>query len=282
MYVFTSSVARGSVGVSVDLMLPSALGCPHDYVLTPKDMRKLAEAEVLVINGLGMEEFLDASLKKANQKLRIIDTSKGQKGLIQLEEHESHGHHGEKGHGHEASGHHHQGNYNPHLFSSPKRAAWIVASLGESMAAIDPKNAGLYRKNAFSWHRRLMDLANLYTKAVAAFPNRRIVTQHAVFDYLAADSGLSIMAVVEEEPGQEPSAHGMLEIVKAVRAKKAAALFTEPQYPARVGETIAREAGIPVATLDPAANGPDGADLSHYEAVMQKNLGILKSVLGKK
>jgi len=263
-------------------MLPSSLGCPHDYVLTPQDMRKLAEADVLVINGLGMESFLDASLKKANPGLRIIDSSSGQKGLILLEDHESHGHEGEKSRGHEATGHHHHGDYNPHLFSSPRRAAWIVASLGESMAKIDPKNAALYRKNAFSWHRRLMDLSNMYTKAVAALSNRNIVTQHEVFDYLAADCGLSVVAVVESEPGQEPSAAAMLEIVRTIREKKAAALFTEPQYPAKVGETIAKEAGIDVAVLDPVASGPKGADLAHYESVMIKNLEILKAVLGKK
>ncbi|MBI5846274.1 MAG: zinc ABC transporter substrate-binding protein [Deltaproteobacteria bacterium] len=268
MYVFTSSVAKGSAGVSVDLMLPSALGCPHDYVLTPKDMRKLAEADVLVINGLGMEEFLDASLKKAKPKLKIIDTSAGQKGILRLM-------------GDDGQGHHH-GGFNPHLFSSPKRAAQMVKALGESLAALDGKNSSLYRKNAAFWHGRLSGLAASYARAAAAFPNRRIVTQHAVFDYLAEDCGLAIVAVVEDEPGQEPSASDMLEIVKAIRAKKAAALFTEPQYPAKVGETIAREAGIPVAALDPVANGPDGADISHYEAAMQKNLGILKSVLGKK
>lgn len=276
MYVFTSSVAKGSAGVSVDLMLPSALGCPHDYVLTPQDMRKLAGADVLVTNGLGMEEFLEASLKKANPKLRIIDTSKGRKRLIRLEENaKAHGHGGRKGHDH-------HGDYNPHLFSSPQRAAEIVKALGESLAALDGKNAALYRKNSAFWNGRLSGLAASFARAAAAFPNRKIVTQHAVFDYLAADSGLSIVAVVEDEPGQEPSAHKMLEIVKAIRAKKAAALFTEPQYPAKVGETIAREAGIQVAALDPVASGPEGADLSHYEAAMLKNLEILKSVLGKK
>ena len=77
VYQFTRNVAAGSKLVQVELMIPAQLGCPHDYALTPQDMRKLAETEVFIVNGLGLEEFLGAPLKKANPRLQLIDSSKG-------------------------------------------------------------------------------------------------------------------------------------------------------------------------------------------------------------
>jgi ABC-type Zn uptake system ZnuABC Zn-binding protein ZnuA len=73
-----------------------------------------------------------------------------------------------------------------------------------------------------------------------------------------------------------------LAVAKVIREKKAGAIFTEPQYPAGTGETLAGETGIPAATLDPAATGPENAGLDYYEKVMKTNLETLKSVLGTK
>ena len=110
--------------------------------------------------------------------------------------------------------------------------------------------------------------------------NNRIVTQHGVFDYLARDMGLEVVAVVQAHAGQDPSASEILAIVKTIKTKKAGAIFTEPQYPEAVGTTIAKEASIVAARLDPAANGPERAPLDYYEQVMRTNLSILEKTLG--
>lgn len=83
IYQITRNVVQGRTKVSVDLMLPAQLGCPHDYALTPQDMRKLAKADVLVVNGLGMEEFLGAPVERANADLVIIDSSAGIQNTLQ-------------------------------------------------------------------------------------------------------------------------------------------------------------------------------------------------------
>ena len=82
IYQITQNVAQGRKEVSVDLMLPTQLGCPHDYVLTPQDMNKIAQADVLVVNGLGMEDFLGAPLGRANDKIVVIDSSKGLQDIL--------------------------------------------------------------------------------------------------------------------------------------------------------------------------------------------------------
>lgn len=264
VYQFTRNVTAGRAGAEVELMLPPALGCPHDYLLTPQDMTKIARADVFVANGLGLEEFLGAPLQRANPKLLLIDASAGIKDVIAQ---------GEAGHEH--------GGVNPHLFASPAMAAKMVMNIAEGLAKADPQAGALYRKNAEVYAARLSRLAEDIAAAVKGLRTRKIVTTHGVFDYLARHSGLEVVAVIEETPGQEPSASRMLELVRRIKASGAGAVFTEPQYPAAVGETIAREAGIPVATLDPVASGPVGAPLDYYETVMRKNIETLRRVLGK-
>jgi ABC-type Zn uptake system ZnuABC Zn-binding protein ZnuA len=265
MTLFARNVTAGREGVYVEPMLPASMGCPHDYVLTPEDLRKIAEADVLVVNGLGMEEYLGKPVERVNATIRVLDSSHGVVGLLPSA--------GDKNHGHE------HGVYNPHLFASPSMAAKVVRNLAEELAAVDPAGADLYRRNAHAYAARLEALAGEF--AATGFRSRKIVTQHAVFDYLARDAGLEIVAVVEETPGQEPSAARMIEIVSLIRSSGAAAVFTEPQYPAKVTETIAKEAGVPVATLDPVASrqGRDDAPLDYYERTMHRNLQTLQRTL---
>ena len=131
-------------------------------------------------------------------------------------------------------------------------------------------------------NRQPLDHPDQFAAAGKEFRSRKIVTEHAVFDYLARDAGLEIVAVVEESPGQEPSAAEMLELVKLVKSSGAGAVFTEPQYPAKVGQTIAKEAGVPVAVLDPVATGPDNPPLDYYQKIMATNLDTLRRTLGTK
>ena len=279
IYQFTRNIAAGREGVQVELMLPATMGCPHDYLLTPQDMAKIARADVFVANGLGLEEFLGAPLTKANPNVKVIDAAKGITELIV-----SSGEAGEKRSGEagrESEAPHHAGP-NPHLFASPAMAARMVQHIAEGLAKADPAGAILYRNNAKAYTARLQKLSDELATESRRLRARKIVTTHAVFDYLARQGGLEIVAVIEETPGQEPSAAQMLNLIKTIKQSGAAVVFTEPQYSAGVGRTIAREAGVPLATLDPVASGPETAPLSYYESVMRKNIETLWKTLGEK
>lgn len=275
VYLFTRMAAEGRDGLSITLMLPANAGCPHDHALTPQDMRLLARADALVINGLGMEAFLGKAVAKANPKIRTVDSSKGIENLLPLSPETD---------GDGNSPHHHASVYNPHLFASPLQAAAVTRGIARALAELDPDGAAVYEANAARAAKRLEALAQDFRVACSALPagRKKIVSQHAVFDYLARDAGLQIAAVVEEEPGRDPVAAEMLKIVERIRKSGAGALFTEPQYPGKVSETIAREAGIPVAQLDPVATGPADAAPDYYEKTMRRNLATLTATLGKK
>ena len=270
-------VAQGRAGADVQLMLPAGMGCPHDYALTPQDMRKLAAADVLVVNGLGLEEFLGAPVLAANPALETIDTSAGIPDLLEYA-HDPLEAEDERGHEDHDHAHPHEG-VNPHLFASPRQAARIALNVAAGLSKADPEGAGTYFRNAQAYADRLNALADELAALAQTLKNNRIVEPHGVFDYLARDMGVEIAAVLRPH-GQEPSAAEMLELVRDIRAKQAGAIFTEPQYPAKIGAALARETGLPTATLDPVATGPDEAPLDYYETAMRKNMEVLRAVLG--
>jgi len=274
IYQMTRNIVQGQSGVTVELLLPAPLGCPHDYALTPQDMQKLRQAEVLIINGLGLEEFLGAPLQRAHPGLVVIDSSRGLDGLL----YDGDASADEPDHDHD----HGHGAANPHLFASPRMAARQVLQIAAELARLDPAAAPLYQSNADAYAGRLDALADEFVALGKTLNNRRVITQHSVFAYLARDMGLEVVAVVQEHPGQEPAAAEMLTLIRQAKAREVGGLFSEPQYPAKVAETIAREAGIPHATLDPAASGADDAPLNSYQTTMRNNLQTLKSVLGNR
>lgn len=297
IYQIARNVAQGREGVDLQLMLPAGMGCPHDYALTPQDMRKLAGADVLVANGLGMEEFLGAPVQAANSKIVVVDSSAGIPDLLEYapepretaeepgrghDAEQDHDPNAEAEHGHEehdhAHHHHHEG-VNPHLFASPRQAARIALNVAAGLSKVDPEGADFYSRNAQAYADRLNVLADEMAAFGKTLKNNRVVEPHGAFDYLARDMGLEIVAVLRPH-GQEPSAAEMLELVRTIREKQAGAIFTEPQYPAKVGTTLARETGLPTATLDPVATGPDDAPPDYYETAMRQNMEVLRATLG--
>jgi zinc transport system substrate-binding protein len=263
MYLFTINVVGDTPGVTVDLMLPASLGCPHDYALTPSDMRKIAAADLLVMNGRGLEEFLGTPVRKANPRLRVVETASS---VVPLRET-----HGGGTHAHGPT------ETNPHTWVSPRNAILQVRAIEEALSDASPRNAARFHANADAYVRRLETLNREYEEATGTFRRKNIVTFHNVFDYLARDYGLAIVGEVENSPGQEPSAGEIRSLVRTIREKGVPAVFAEPQYSPRIAEVIAREAGVPVRVLDPAATGSMAP--TAYEEAMRRNLKTLREVL---
>lgn len=269
IYQITRNITAGSSRIAVELMIPAQLGCPHDYALVPQDMKKLATADVLIINGLGLEEFTGAPLQKAHSGLKVIDSSQGIGAILHYTKREP-----------DAHKHPQDDEPNPHLFASPRMVALMAENIAAQLGQMEPAGAKLFTANALAYGQQMNRLADDFAAFGKRLKTNKIVTQHGVLDYLARDMGLDIVAVVQAHAGQSPSASEMLQIVATVKQEKAGALFTEPQYPEAVGKTLAKEAGIIAATLDPVANGPEQAPLDYFEQVMRTNLATLENTLG--
>jgi ABC-type Zn uptake system ZnuABC Zn-binding protein ZnuA len=257
MEIFTRNVTGDAPGVTVASMLPASLGCPHDYALTPGDMKKIASADLFVANGLGMEDFLGEPVRRANPKIRILETARGVRPVR--------GGHGE---------------INPHTWVSPRNAILQVREIEKALSEARPGLAPAFRRNADAYVFRLTALAAEFEAAAMTFRRTNIVTFHDVFDYLARDVGLTVVGKIETVPGQEPSAGEIQRLSRTIREKEVPAVFSEPQYSPKLADTLAREAGVPVRVLDPVATGSPA--LTAYEDAMRRNLSTLKEALSSR
>ncbi len=268
MEIFTRNVVGDMPGITVVSMLPASMGCPHDYALTPGDMKKIASADLFVANGFGMEEFLGEPVRRANPRIRVVETARGVRPIRE-------GHDdpakvaGGKGHD--------PGDVNPHTWVSPRNAILQEREIEKALSAARPVDAGAFRRNADAYVSRLSALAAEFETAAKTFRRRNIVTFHNVFDYLARDLGLTVVGEIETAPGQEPSAGEIRNLSRTIRERKVPAVFSEPQYSPKLAEALAREAGVPVRVLDPVATGSPA--LTAYEDAMRRNLSTLKEAL---
>jgi len=253
VYITALNVAQGVPNVKVVNMVKPQSGCLHDYQLSPQDLKTLSTAWVFVVNGCGMESFLDKVIKQ-KQCLKIIDASKGIE-LIKDQE----------------------GIGNPHVWVSVSCAILQVKNVADGLVKLDPANAAKYRANADAYIFKLKALCANMHRGLAEISSRNIITFHEAFPYFANEFNLNIVAVIEREPGSEPSAGELAQTIKTVRSHKVRALFAEPQYPTKAAQTIARETGLKVFVLNPAVTGPDFPDA--YICIMESNLNVLKESL---
>jgi zinc transport system substrate-binding protein len=252
IYIMTANIVENVPGVKLINLAPPSGGCLHDYQMTPQDMRVLSQADVLVINGAGMEAFLAEAVKQ-NPKMTVVDASKD----IELISD--------------------NGNANPHIFASVSGAIEQVRNIEAGLEKADPGYTGHYRENVQRYLVKLESLRDRMHLALKGIRSRDIITFHEAFPYFAREFGLNVVAVVEREPGSEPSAGEMARTVEVIKKNKIKALFAEPQYPAQAAETIARETGSKLFFLDPAVTGPMNPDA--YINIMESNLTALQKAL---
>jgi zinc transport system substrate-binding protein len=263
VHCFTSNVAGDAADVSV--LVPPNAG-PHDYSFSPTDLQKIAKADVLIMNGAGLENWLQRGIKSAARKdLLIVDTSAGIHLITGLDVRPLPGVHAEPDPD--------AGGTNPHIWLSPINAIKQVESIRDALVARDPVNAETYRANAGAYIRRLQSLDTEIRAATGSFPNRNLITFHDTFPYFARDYGFHVVATFEEFPGKEPSPRTIEQLRKTINAGNVCALFSEPQYSPKAMQVIGKEFKVPVVQLDPMETGDGSKDF--YERVTQKNLDAL-------
>ena len=256
MYVATINITDGVDGVEVYNMTKPQTGCLHDYQLMTEDMKTLEKADAFVINGAGMEDFMDKATEQ-QKKLKVIDASRG----IELI------HDDEEGD-------------NPHVWLSVTDAITQVRNIADQLKEADPTHAAAYEKNAAAYIEKLTSLKSEMHAALDTVPHKDIVTFHEAFPYFAKEFNLNIIGVVEREPGTEPTPTELQETIEQVNALPTKVLFTEPQYSPAAAETIARETGAKIYTLDPVVTGEaTPAAKNAYIDTMKKNMQVLKEAL---
>lgn len=266
IYIFALNLTEGVEGVEVRNLTAPDTGCLHDYQLQTGDMKKLATADAFLINGAGMESYL-AGVMEAFPQLPVVDASVGIE-LLCTQEHD---------HDHE----HDHSETNAHVWLDAENAQIMVRNLAQGLMAACPDKAEAIAANRDAYLTRLAVLDEEITAALAELPRKDIVTFHEAFPYFANAYGLNVAAVVNREPSDSLSPARLAELVKLVRSLGVPPLFVEPQYEDMAAQTLARETGAKLYTLDPAVTGPEqNVPLTYYEDVMRANVQVLLTALG--
>ena len=253
VYEFTSLLCDGT-DITVSRLVTENVSCLHDYSLQVSQMRAMEAVEVIVINGAGLEDFLDDVLKGSEN---IIDASEE----LEL----SCGHH------HEGNEHHHE--QDPHIWLSPEMAKHMCQNIAIQLSAKYPQHIEIFSKNLNELLNKLDALQTYGEYKLSNLTHRQLITFHDGFSYFAECFGLHILKAVEEESGSEASAKELIELVGLVEENKLPAIFTETNGSTSAAEIIAKETGVKVYSLDMAMAGS-----SYFEA-MYHNIDTVKEAL---
>jgi ABC-type Zn uptake system ZnuABC Zn-binding protein ZnuA len=251
---------------------------PHDFQLSPADVKTLSDADLLIINGAGIEEWLGELIKKSgNKNLVVVDTSKGIK-LVESPEEIEIGHDHTHALDHEHS-HSHGDGANPHIWLDPviakKQAANIVAALQKA----DPANASAYADNGKAYEAKLAALDSDYRTTLAPLPNKNLVTFHDAFPYLAARYKLNYVGAISEFPEKDPSPKQLAALMDKIRSLKVGVLFAEEGYAPGLLKKIAAQTGAKVSELDTLEVG-QGTPTAYLDR-MGTNLDSLRKAFAK-
>lgn len=253
-----ADLARSAGGdhVVVDALVPAGVD-PHTFSPRPSTLRRIADADVILLNGLGLDDWLQPLIADARKAgAVVVDLGPDQEGVTYLV--------GSPEGGAATTVPAGPGEpVNPHLWLDAAYAERYVVRIAETLAAVRPAYAAAIGATSDAYRARLRDLDAAIRDALAAIPpvDRRVVSFHDAFPYYAAAYGLDVAGVVVRAPGQEPNAGDIAALVDAIRASGTKAILAEAQFNPRVADRIAEETGATVVTdLYTDTLGPPPAD----------------------
>ena len=255
-------------------------GDAHVYEPKPADAVAMAGADVVLVNGLHFEGFLQRLVEASASKATVVELTKGVEPLTMEEE--GHGHESEGEQAAEAEEGHDHGAIDPHAFQSIANAEIYVKNIADAFCAADAAGCDAYKANAAAYTEKLAALESEVKAAVASIPadKRVIISSHDAFGYFEHEYGLEFLAPEGISTESEASAADVAALIEQIRHDKASAIFVENITNQRLIEQIASETGLKIGgTLySDALSGADGPAATYID-MMKNNIGAIKGAI---
>ena len=236
---------------------------PHGYKPMPQDIKRISDFDVLVVNGIGHDEFAFEILKAAQLTgdIPLIFANDGV-ALIPV-----------SGTGPNDK------TVNSHTFVSITTSIQQIQSIARSLAELDPENGMQYKKNARTYSRKLRRLKAQYMQKISdvQISNFRCATIHGAYGYFLHEFGIKISAVIEPRHGVEPSAAQLMSTIDKIKEVDVDVIFSEMKFSNKYVDTIRRETGVSVYSFSHISGGP--YEPHSFEREMQKNMEALTQAL---
>lgn len=264
VYVLAKNITDGVEGVTLENMAQPKTGCLHDYQLTTKDRKALEKADLLLINGAGMEAFLEG-VKKQYIQLPISDTSIGVK---LLDTHHHHHHDNEQEHSGEEEV------YNGHIWLHSENALKQAENICNALCQKDSKHKQQYVKNLELFQQKIQ---NFQKQQKPQQTQIKVVSFHEAFDYAAEEYGFTICAEVLVEEEKTPSAKELTKVIDLVKQQNISIFFAAEDEGKKYAELIAKETGAKVYLLNPITTGDLQKDA--YLKAMEQNRNVIQEAM---
>jgi zinc transport system substrate-binding protein len=229
----------GGERVNVHLLVPNGVS-PHTFDPKPSDIKKLEQADLFFIIGLGLEMFAYDMAQAIGNSLQLIEAGK----VVETTD------------DHEENGHEHQFG-NPHVWVSLRNLSILAESIAEALIKIDPENKAIYSENAQSYIDQCLQLDRWFSEKIKNSKTRHFIAAHSAWDYLSRDYSLVQIGVIEEKPGEEPSPKKIKYLIDNLRITENPVIFAEPQLSQKAAQVLVQETGVKVIILDPLGFYPD-------------------------
>ncbi|SDH50824.1 metal ABC transporter substrate-binding protein [Propionivibrio dicarboxylicus] len=241
----------------------------HVYQPTPSDGKRLKQARLVIVNGLGFEGWIDRLVKSSGFSGSVIVASSGVKTLelVSVPGHE---------HGHQAH------DVDPHAWLDAGNALRYVENIERALIQVDPEGKADYQANAERYRRRIAELDVWIRTTLGAIPSerRRVVTSHDAFGYFSRAYGIAFIAAVGINSSADPSAANVARIIRQLKKEKAPAIFVENISDTRLLERIQKESGArPGGVLYPDSLSKSNGPAATYLDLMRHNAFVLSASL---
>ena len=253
VWLMALNLTEGIDGITVTNLAEPTTGCLHDYTLQNSDMVALSKADVLLINGAGMESFLPV-ITAAYPDLPVVDASEG---ILLLESDDD-------------------GEVNSHLWLDPQRAVGMAANLAEGLSRYLPGYSQQISDNLAAYRERLIAVDQTIIDELMQFDSLpEVVIFHEAFPYFADACDLPVLLAVDKEPDEDLSTAQLAVILEIIQQNTSKPLIIKSMEVDRSVSVLVAETGAAVCELDPITTGPDQPPLDYYETVMIRNLRTL-------
>lgn len=288
VYIAALNVAGDIDGVEVRNLTQPQTGCLHDYQLTTEDMKAMADSDVLLINGGGIESFV-SKVAKTYPKLSIINLSASFAELPEEDEEEEDHDHEDAAHedaAHEDADHDHDHDHdheeqNSHFWMDIDLYRKEVESMEEGLSIRDPVHADQYKKNAEAYLKKLESLQSEEAELKAALSGKKVVVFHEAFLYLAEDLDMQVTMTMDLDEERQVSAGEVRQVLDALALSDDKIIFAERTYGEEMGDRMTEEASATVIYLDPLTRPKDGQESEQdgYLLAMQENFDKIRTTL---
>lgn len=251
IYGMVANLTQNAQNVELTNMTETNVGCLHDYTLTTSDMRKLEDADVLVQNGLGLEDFMDRILQ-TYPDLKVINSSEEVTNILTENEQN-----------------------NPHIWTSIQNYKQQVQTITQKLIEYNPENASIYQANTEQYLQRLEELQNNYKEQVN-LEGKKAICLNESLTYLAEELEMDVTTVQTNHEESTLSADSLKDLISKMQNENIRIILIDEEDNTQNAETLANETGAIIYKLDSAMSGT--GNLDDYLNSMENNLEILKQI----